>query len=147
MAHRIIKNITTINAPKERVWDVLTKDEYTRQWYAEFHPGTYADTTWKEGTQAIFTHDGVKGIIGTVDVNRPAEELIIRYEGLLSDGKPDYSSPAAAHVKNGYESYLLAEDNGITTLQTAASMSPEFMDMMGSSWDRAKDRIKQLAEA
>jgi uncharacterized protein YndB with AHSA1/START domain len=144
---KIIKHTIEINAPKEKVWDVLTKDALNRQWYAEFGAGSKAETTWEEGSQALFTDDENNGIVATVSVNRYAEELIVCYKGILMEGTPHYTGEYADHVKNGYESYLLTEDKGITTLVTAASMSEAFMDMMGEAWDRAKDKIKQLAEA
>ncbi|MFL9843847.1 SRPBCC family protein [Flavobacterium rhizosphaerae] len=143
---KTIKTEIKINAPRERVWEVLIKDEYTQQWYTEFCEGSKAETTWEEGSAAIFTDSNGNGMVTTIAVNRPTEELIIQYEGLMINGKPDYDSPQAKEVKKGYESYLLDEKNGITTLRTAAAMSEEFFEMTGDAWERAKDKIKQLAE-
>jgi hypothetical protein len=146
MANKEIKSSIKIHAPKERVWDVLLKDEYTRQWYAEFGEGTKAETDWKVGSHAFFTDDSECGLISRVVVNKPNEELLLRYEGIMVNGVADYTSPEAKQTEGGYESYKLSEKDGITLLESSAMMSEEMYDMMKGAWERASNKIKELAE-
>jgi len=39
-----IKKSIEINAPKEKVWDVLLSDSYTGIWYLAFGEGVHAET-------------------------------------------------------------------------------------------------------
>ncbi len=90
-----------INASKQKVWQVLHEDKYNRQWYAEFSAGTYAITDWQVGGKAIFTDDSNSGLIGKILKSRPPEELVIEYEGVLTNGEEVYDSAEAKAVKGG----------------------------------------------
>ena len=45
MSTRTIEKAIDVDAPRERVWDVLLDDATYRQWTAEFMAGSYADRT------------------------------------------------------------------------------------------------------
>ncbi len=66
-----IKKSITINAPREKVWEVLLQDKLTRLWYAEFSEGTKAETDWKEGSKVLFTDDTGSGMVGKVVAVKP----------------------------------------------------------------------------
>lgn len=147
METKKINQSTVINATKEKVWDVLLKDEYTRIWYAEFSPGSKAETDWQEGGKALFTDHTGNGMVTKVVVNKPGKELIIEYTGLVKQGEEDYESEGAKAVQGGRESYRLSEDAGVTRLETSADMSEDMYDMMWAAWEKALQKIKELAEA
>ncbi|MEI9912589.1 MAG: hypothetical protein WDO71_24880 [Bacteroidota bacterium] len=49
----------SINAPKEKVWQVLWNDSSYRQWTSAFSEGSYVVTdNWKEGTKILFLSPG-----------------------------------------------------------------------------------------
>jgi uncharacterized protein YndB with AHSA1/START domain len=53
-----------INAPRERVWDVMLADETYRDWTSAFHPGSYFKGDWSEGSKMLFlgpNEDGSEG--------------------------------------------------------------------------------------
>lgn len=146
MEKQVIENSLIIDAPKERVWDVLTKDELNRIWYAEFNEGTYAETDWKVGSKVIFTDSSKSGLIGTVTVNKLNEELVIEYIGEYINGKEDYDSENAEKLKGAKETYILSEKDGKTYLDITGDMDPDFCEMMSEAWERAMRKIKELAE-
>ena len=37
----------TIDAPREKVWDVLWSDDTYREWTSVFSPGSRAETDWR----------------------------------------------------------------------------------------------------
>jgi uncharacterized protein YndB with AHSA1/START domain len=45
---------TTIDAPKEKVWQVLWDHDNYRKWTAPFCEGSYAETDSKEGSKVLF---------------------------------------------------------------------------------------------
>lgn len=141
-----VKNTIEVNAPAANVWKVLTEEKYYLQWYALFCEGTTAITEWKEGSKIIFEANGM-GLIGKIAVFRPNEELLIEMTGLLQNGVEDYDSPEAKKTIQGTEHYLLTEKNGVTTLHTAADIDEEYYEQTSQSWDAAKAKIKELAEA
>jgi uncharacterized protein YndB with AHSA1/START domain len=147
METKVIKKSIGINAPKEKVWDVLIQDKLTRMWYAEFSEGTYAETDWQQGSKVAFKDKSESGMVGTVVVNNPGEMLAVEYQGIVAEGKEDYDSNMAQDVKGGREIYRLAEKYGVTQLDIESDMTPEYFDTMSQSWDKALQKIKSLAES
>ena len=145
-AQRISKAIS-INAPREKIWRVLTEDQYTRRWYAEFSEGTHAITDWKVGSKALFVDDSKCGLASKVVENKPPEFLSLEHQGIVNDGIEDYESDMAKSVKGGCENYSLTEQDGVTRLFIEADMAPEYFDSMSLSWDRALELIKEFSEA
>jgi uncharacterized protein YndB with AHSA1/START domain len=141
-----LKKSITLDAPKEKVWQVLTDDKLNRQWYEAFSKGTYADTDWKVGSKTIFRDQGGNGIIGKVTDNKFAELLALEYTGSVANGEEDYESEMAKGVKGATESYRLSEQDGKTRLDISIEMSQDYLDMMSKMWDTALQKIRQLAE-
>jgi uncharacterized protein YndB with AHSA1/START domain len=147
MKTTVIKESIEIDTPRERVWEVLFKDKYTRIWYSEFSEGAYAETDWKLGSKVTCKDDSGSGVFGKVVVCRPNEALSIEYQGILTDGKEDYDSPGAIDLKGRRETYRLTEKGGITHLTTECDMGAEFFEYMTAAWAKAVRKVKELAEA
>lgn len=144
---KTIKKSIEINAPKEKVWDVLLNDKYTRIWYAEFQEGAHAETDWKTGSKAVFSDGSGNGMIGHIAENKPHELISIEYDGFLQDGREDYNSDAARAVKGTHEIYRLSGHDGHTHLDIALDMDDSYFEKMSVAWDKALEKIEQLAEA
>lgn len=146
MSIKTIKKETYINASKERVWEVLTKDELNRIWFNDFSEGTTAKTDWQVGSKAIFTDHSGSGLVGKIVESKTGEILSIQYIGVVNNNLEDYESEEAKKVMNSWEMYKLSENNGVTYLEVASDMVEEYFEMMNSAWDRAMEKIKELAE-
>ena len=72
-----------IDAPKERVWDVLWGDITYRQWTAVFSPGSRADTDWGKGSKVLFLNDNNDGMVSTVAENIPNEYMAFIHHGVV----------------------------------------------------------------
>ncbi len=144
---KTIKKAIDINAPKEKVWEVLMKDELNRIWYAEFMEGTYAETDWKVGSKAVFKDQTNSGMINRVLVNKPNELLSMEVLGFVADGVEDYESEAVKSVQGGKETYQLTDNEGVTHLAIESGMSEEMFESMSASWEKALQKIKELAES
>ncbi|WP_207434350.1 SRPBCC family protein [Sabulibacter ruber] len=141
-----IKKDIAINASPEKVWDVLTRDELVRLWYASFSEGAYAETDWQEGSKVVFKDETNNGMVARVVSNKPHELLAVEYEGLLSNGQEDTTSEEAKAVQGGRETYQLTQKDGITQMAISTDMTPEYYEMMSTAWDSALAKIKELAE-
>lgn len=146
MKMKEIKKSVEIKAPKEKVWDVLTKDELLRIWYNEFMPGAYADTDWKVGSKVSFIDGEGNGMVGHVIENDPYKTLSVELDGFIYNHNEEYESDGAKSVKGSKEIYRLLEKDGLTTLNIETGMVEAYYDQLVASWDRALDKIKALAE-
>lgn len=144
---KVIKESIKINAPKEKVWQILTDDKYTRIWYSEFSEGSHAQTDWKLGSKAIFADNSGNGLVAKIIENKPNEIISMEYQGMFIDGKEDTQSEHAKEVIGGSETYTLSESEGITTLTTQLDMSCDMFDSMTEAWKKALNKIKDLSES
>ncbi|MGZ5242489.1 MAG: SRPBCC family protein [Bacteroidia bacterium] len=142
-----IEKTIEINAPKEKVWDVLVKDELNRQWYAEFSEGSHAQTDWQEGSKVRFVDNSNNGIVGRIIESKPYESIVIEYDGEVKNGEDDLESDTAKAMKGASESYKLSSKNGLTILNARLDMDEKYHDMMNKAWDRAAVKLRQLAES
>jgi len=146
MKKQTIKKSIDISAPKEKVWDVMLSDKFTRIWYAEFSEGSHAETDWKIGSNALFKDISESGLVGKVIVNKPYEVISVEYKGIVLAGIEDYKSEGANNVKRGLETYRLKEKEGVTHLSIECDMSEEYFDSMSSDWEKALKKVKELSE-
>jgi len=142
----LIEKSITIDAPAEKVWEVLFTQELNKIWFAEFSQGTQAYTDWQVGSKVVFKDDSESGIFGRIIVNKLHEEMVIEYDGMIMNGKEDFDSEDAKSMKGVKETYKLKGDGPQTRLDVTVDMDPEYFEMMSESWDRALDIIRELAE-
>ena len=142
-----IKKQISINAKAERVWEVLFQDKYTRIWYEEFSKGSYAETDWQQGSKAVFKDSTQNGIVGKIAVNKPYQQLSIEYTGVIKDGVENYTNDEAQKVKGSHEVYYLANLDDHTLLSVECDMPEEYFETMAAAWDKALEKIKDLAES
>lgn len=145
-AQQTIRKSIDIQAPREKVWEVLFNDKYTRIWYAEFSEGTYAQTDWQPGSKAVFRDKSGFGMVGRIITNKLYEKLSIEFEGVFTDGKEDYESADAHQVKGARETYILTEKEGGTQVSIESDMAQEHFESMSASWERALLKVKELSE-
>ncbi len=147
MATRPIEKAIDVDAPRERVWEVLTGDATYRQWTAEFAEGSYAETDWQEGSNVRFLGPDGTGLVGRVAASRRPELLDVEYVGVVGGGSDDTESELARAWAGTHETYRLTEAGGGTHLAISAPMEDAYYDDMVGAWDRALATVKELAEA
>lgn len=147
MATRPIEKEIDVDAPRERVWEVLTSDSTYRQWTAAFMAGSHAETDWQEGSSVRFLGPDGTGLVGRVVVSRPPDLLDVEYTGVVGGGHEDTTSEQARPWSGTHETYRLTEAGGGTHLAISAPMEDAYYDDMAGAWDRALAMVKELAEA
>lgn len=146
MEKALLKKEITIHAPKQKVWNVLLQDKYTRIWYASFMEGSYAISDWKTGSKVSFLDNDANGVFGKIAENKPFEKLSIQYEGIIINKMEDYTSDDAKEWQSASETYLLTEKNDQTSLTVELDVPPKYMKEFDSMWNKALQKIKTLAE-
>lgn len=143
---KTIKKSIEIEAPKEKVWDVMLNDKFTKIWYSEFKEGSRAETDWKVGSKAVFTDGSGNGIIGKIIENKTNESISIEYEGMIMKGKEDFDSKEAKEMRGSHETYMLSDNNGDTRVSVESDMTDEYYETMSSKWEKALQKVKELSE-
>lgn len=141
-----------INAPKEKVWDVMLGDMTYREWTAVFHPGSYYTGDWSEGSKMLFlgpdeTGKSDGGMVSRIKENRTHEFISIEHLGLVMDGVEDTASEEAKKWAPSYENYTFVEKDGGTQVSIDMEVAnDEFKDMFEGIWPSALLKLKEIAE-
>ncbi len=136
-----------INAPKEKVWDVLwTKGNY-EAWTAAFAEGSTAITDWQQGSKVLFV-DGAtgNGMVSRIEEKRDNEYMSFTHLGEIKDGVEDTTSEKVKAWNGAKENYTLTENNHVTTLDVEQDISAEYKDYFLTTWPKAMQAIKTMAE-
>lgn len=139
-----------IDAPRERVWDVMLADETYRQWTSAFHPGSYYKGDWSEGSKILFLGPGPEGgeggMVSRIKENRPHEFISIEHLGIVHDGVEDTESAEAKKWAPAYENYTFADKDGGTELSIEMDVESKENENFETMWRNALARLKQIAE-
>jgi hypothetical protein len=137
---------TSINAPKEKVWESLWEDANYRKWTSVFSPTSYAQTDWKEGSKVLFLDGSGSGMVARIEANRPNEFMSFEHLGEVKDGVEDTESEKVKAWAGAHENYKLQEVNGATELLVELDINEEFKDMFSQMFPKALEQVKVLAE-
>lgn len=142
-----------INAPKAKVWDTMLQDATYRQWTAPFNPGgtSWYEGDWTQGSKILFVGTGEKGrldgMVSRVREVRLHDFVSIEHVGVVQDGKEDTTSDIAKQFAPAFENYTFIEKDGATEVQVDMETVEEHKAMFETSWPKALQQLKQLAEA
>lgn len=133
-----------INAPKEKVWDVLWRDETFREWASIIDPETYMVGELKEGSEVQFlSAENGYGVTSLVEKIIPNESLVLRHQ---ADTQQTGTQERDKQWTGGTESYSLTEENGVTTLTVEFGVPEELEEYFNTNYPKALERVKVLAE-
>lgn len=142
-----------INAPKEKVWEVMLGNETYREWTSAFMPGSTYEGSWEKGSNIRFVaanEDGkVSGMAGKIVENIPYEYISIEQLGEIIDGEIDTTSESAKQWIGAHENYTFSETGGVTTLAIdleGDNVSSEMLEMFDGMWPKALEKLKEIAE-
>jgi len=138
---------TSINAPKEKVWETLWNEDNYRKWTSAFCEGSYAVTdNWKEGTEVKFLSPDGSGMVSKVATNKPTEFMSFEHLGEVKGGVEDRDSDKVKEWKGAMENYTLKESDGRTMLYIEVDTADEYKDMFSQMWPKALQNVKELSE-
>jgi uncharacterized protein YndB with AHSA1/START domain/DNA-binding transcriptional ArsR family regulator len=128
-----------IKAPQAKVWDAITKPEFTHRYLY----GGEANTTWKPGSRLLWTehgtgHELVDGEVIEFDKpNRLVFSWIVKYD-------PELSAEGASRV-----TYELSEKDGLTKVTIVHDDFPQgskVYDNVAGGWPYVLSGLKTLVE-
>jgi len=137
----------SINAPKEKVWNILWDAESYKKWTAAFAEGSdVATDEWKEGSKVLFVDGKGNGMVSKVAANKPNEYMSFIHLGELKDGVEDTNSEKVSKWSGASENYTLSPTAKGTDLTIDMDITEEFKDYFLKTWPKALENVKQLAE-
>ena len=142
-----IKMSTVINAPKEKVWEMLWNLDAYRTWTTAFTEGSDVQTdNWKEGSKVLFLDPNGSGMVSTVAAHRPNEFMSFQHQGEVHNGIEDTGSEKVKAWAGAKENYILEGENGKATLTVEMDVTDDFRDYMLKTWPLALEKVKGLCE-
>ncbi len=128
-----------IRAPREKVWDAITKPEFTRRYFFD----SEATRPWKVGEMQLFAEHGTGRLLvdgEVIEYNRPKRLVhgwTVHYdEGLTAEGPSRVT-------------YELEETNGVTKLTAIHDDFPngsKVYDNVAGGWPLVLSGLKTLVE-
>src|SRR5688572_11429202 len=142
-----IRQSIFINAPRERVWQVMLAPDTYRQWTSAFNPGSYYKGDWSQGSKILFLGpnpdgSGEGGMVSRIAENRPHEFLSIEHLGIVHNGVEDTESAEAKKWAPAFENYTFAEKNGGTELSIDMDIEEKEKANFETMWDGALAHLK-----
>lgn len=143
---KTLKFNTKINAPKEKVWEVLWGKESYKAWTKAFAEGSNVKTDWKEGSSIWFTDGSDSGMYGVIDKKVPNKQMTFKHLGILKDGKELPLDDKTESWSGSIEDYQLNETNGVTDLNVSLDSTDEYGDYFDKTFPKALNIVKELSE-
>jgi uncharacterized protein YndB with AHSA1/START domain len=138
---------TTIDAPRQRVWEILWGEETYPQWTSAFSEGSHAKTDWKKGSRVLFLDAKGDGMISEVTENRPNQFMGIKHLGVLQGGKEDFQIAKEKGWEGAVENYTLKTVGGQTELTIDQDIEEDYLKYFEETWPKALEKLKNIAES
>ncbi len=141
-----------IQAPKQKVWDMMLQDATYREWTTPFNEfGSWYEGKMEKDAEIRFIGPGADGKLGGMMSRVKELDLhhFISFEhyGEIQDGKEDTTSDRVKSWAGAYENYTLSEQpNGKTLVEVELNVTDEFMGYMESTWPAALEKLKEIVE-
>ncbi len=130
-----------IDAPRQRVWEVLWDDKTYPDWTSAFSEGSHAVSDWNEGSKVQFLGPDGSGMLAVIEKKVPNERMTFRHLAEIKDGK---EQPAPSW-SGALEDYTLKDTGAGTTLIVDLETADEYKEMFDKTFPKALQRVKELA--
>ena len=140
------KYSVNINAPKQKVWQILWSDDSYGKWTSVFCEGSYAVTDWKEGSRVHFLSPGGNGMYSTIAGKEDNRFMSFRHDGEMKDGVELPLDDKSREWAGATENYTLSEDNGTTELVVDMDFVETHETYFDEHFPKGLQLVKELAE-
>jgi uncharacterized protein YndB with AHSA1/START domain len=139
---------TVIQAPRERVWELMLAPDSYREWTAAFCEGSTYEGSWTPGSRIRFLTPAGEGMVAEVAENRRGEFVSIKHLGAIAkDGTEDTTSEAVRAWAPAFENYRFVDHgNGATEVQVEMDTLPNYEQFMQDTWPKALAKLKEVCE-
>lgn len=136
-----------INAPREKVWEILWGPETYPAWTAVFAEGSKAITDWEQGSKVLFLNGENEGMVSMIDRKKENELMSFKHIGMVDkEGHEDLESEKVRAWTGALETYRLEDQNGGTELIVEMDLADEYRAYFLETWPKALDKLKELTE-
>lgn len=135
-----------IDAPREKVWNVLWDDATYRQWTSVFSEGSHVKTDWKKGSKVLFLGGEGSGMVSSIADIVPNEFMSFKHLGEVKDGVEDTTSERVQKWAGALENYTLKDKDGKTELIVEVDMNDEYAGYFEDMFPKALNKVKELSE-
>lgn len=135
-----------INAPKEKVWQILWNDDSYPKWTAVFSEGSKAVSDWNEGSKILFVNENNDGMHSIIDKKIDYEIMNFKHLGMVKNGIELPEDEISKSWSGATENYRLSEVNGITTLTVEMDIVEEYQNYFNEKFPLALKIVKELTE-
>lgn len=141
-----LKFNTTINAPREKVWNALWNEDNYRMWTSVFSEGSSVETDWKKGSKVLFTDGKGSGMVSEIADNIPNEYMSFRHLGMVQDGVEDTTSDKVREWAGSTENYTLKDADGKTELEVELDIAEKHKGYFTDTFPKALQLVKEISE-
>lgn len=85
-------------------------------------------------------------MVSEIADNIPFRFVSIRHVGMLDGDNEITEGPEVEKWAGGLENYSFQEHNGMTTVTIEIDAEEEYLDYFNSTWSKALNKLKELAE-
>ena len=137
-----------INAPAQKVWNVLWDESTYPLCTNAFNPGggSTIRSDWQVGGKTFFLDGKGNGMISTIESKKEPYEMVFKHLGEMINGVEDTSSDKVKAWAGALEEYQLSENNGITTLTVSIQTDEAWEKMLTNGFTKGLEEVKKLAE-
>ncbi|MGA9212553.1 SRPBCC family protein [Kaistella sp.] len=137
-----------LNAPIQKVWDLLWNEETYAEWTQFFSVGSKFKTDWKIGGKTYFLDANENGMVSTIKSLQEPTEIVFSHLGVVHNGIEDTKSKDVEEWSGAEESYFLRGiDENTTELRAIIHTLDEYKDHMNTGFHKGFEWLKKLAEA
>lgn len=136
-----------INAPLQKVWDVLWNSDTYTEWTQFFGSGSKMKSDWKVGGKTYFVNAEGAGMVSTIDSLDEPNQIIFKHLGMVDkEGNEDTQSKEIMEWSGCFEKYILIDLEGKTKLHVEVQVDKEWEDHMDKGFKQGLEVVKNLAE-
>jgi uncharacterized protein YndB with AHSA1/START domain len=142
---------TMIQAPPQRVYDLMIDDQHYRRWTAVFNPTSHFRGNWDEGSKILFIgcdEEGNEGgMVSKIRKNISGQYLSIEHLGELKGDVEVLADTEEQSWAGSQENYTFKKAGDGTLLQIdMVGGVTSFEDYFKETWPQALQIIKEMSE-
>lgn len=139
-----------INAPKQKIWDVLWGSDTYSEWTKFFNPksASIMKSDWQVGGKTYFTNAEGEGMVSTIDSLEKPDQIIFKHLGMVDkEGNEDTESMEVKQWSGCYEKYILIDFDGKTKLHAEVQTEKDWREHMDQGFTKGLEVVKNLSES
>ncbi|MFP3834097.1 SRPBCC family protein [Chryseobacterium sp. SIMBA_028] len=138
---------TIIDAPLQKVWDILWSPETYSVWTQYFGAGSSVmKSDWKVDGKTYFLNDKGDGMVSTIDSLDEPNQIVFKHLGMIENGIEDTQSKEVMEWNGCFEKYFLTDYEGKTKLHAEVQVEKQWRDHMNTGFTKGLIVVKSLAE-